>query len=123
MSDECRDDPWNVVDKVIQTAMYRHRTAPVKNKATNATRMTVKLSDFAECGFDEQMNAELFSNSANQALIRQCETELDIIFENRNASWDKKKITFNHTGPPPLLYVWFVVDAAKKTLMLILTHK
>lgn len=110
---ERRDNPWNVLDKIVQAAMHRHRTAPVPHEVTNARQITVKLSDYPECGFDKRTNAELFQDSDNLALIRKCESQCDILFEKHTAKWDKKKITFNHTGAAPLLYFKFVVAVPK----------
>ena len=106
------DNVWNILDKIISATLQFKHTITDPNKKNSQT-ITVKLCEYAaSCGYTKEVHQKFFDTS-NRADFnrRQSLSEQGIIFENVKGGYEKKKITFCHTIPPPMLYHNLVLNA------------
>ena len=107
---ELCDNVWNILDKIISATVHFQHTITDPNKKNSRT-ITVKLSDYADsCGYTQEIHQKFFDVSNRvDSKRRKCLENLGIIFEDVSGGCNRKKLTFSHILPPPLLYYKFVL--------------
>lgn len=102
---------WNILDKIISATVQFKHTITDPNKKNSRT-ITVKLSDYADsCGYTKDVHQKFFDVSNRVDFNRRsCLEKLGITFEDDKGGYARKKFTFPHTLPPPLLYHMFVLN-------------